>query len=206
MKKPQPKRLHPGIAVVVFLVSLAFGVRAILRVTGGGDATSGRMVADAVDLDDGCAVDSVPRGVDLLALYGSYTKDRRVRSAFSLALETAPAPMEEPATTTRLRWLGEDPPMLELGMVMVSAVARRAVFGGQVVGIGDRIMECRVDSIDVGVVVCSWRGCVLTYELGQRAPCEFRAEMALRAASSSARSDGGSMPAAAGAESKENAK
>lgn len=121
--------------------------------------------------------------VDLLHAFGSYQRGREVRLAFA-AFEYPSfwaVPSGE-SDATYGRWVGEDPPLLRLGVVMVSAGARRAVLGGRVVGVGETLDACKVTTIDPGVVTVEWSGRRLTYDLQDESPREFRAEQAQRRA------------------------
>ncbi|MBL8726751.1 MAG: hypothetical protein JNK49_22105 [Planctomycetes bacterium] len=190
MKRTKSRRVHPVAAGLVFAGSLAFVAHSVF---GGWSDQGGTGPVDErppADLSDGQAVDEPLLGVDLLARHGSYEKGQPVRSAFVLVVEAAAAPAGEVVAAERRRWAGADPPQLTLGMVMVSAAARRAVFEGRVVGVGDQVGDCRIEAIERGAVHCSWQGRPLTYELGDRVPREFRAELALRAAEAADKSAG----------------
>lgn len=118
---------------------------------------------------------------DLLAVHGSFRSGREVRLAFS-AFEYASfwaAPGGESGASYG-RWIGEDPPLLQLGVVMISAASRRAVLGGRVVGVGDAFDAVHVLQIEPGVVTVQWSGRRLTYDLDSEAPREFRGELAQR--------------------------
>lgn len=171
-KKAKKKGMNPVVAVLMLLAGMGVvgknllggSVGALVPATsGGGDANA--VVSDpAADGSTGeKPAEHVVKWRDLLAEFGSFRRGDEVRSAF-VAFEypsswTGPAVAgEAPA----VRWEGDDPPMLRLGVVMVSAAARRAVLGGKVVGIGDAIDDGKVVAIDPGVVVVSWRGKRLT--------------------------------------------
>jgi len=129
--------------------------------------------------------DIATNGIDLLAAYGSFAADFPVRLAF-VAVAPADAvavPLGETAAMLGI-WAGADPPALRLGVVMISGTARRAVLGGQVVGLGDEVQGACVRSIERGRVVVSWGARTLTYDLEDCWPREFRAEHARRAAES----------------------
>lgn len=189
MKKAQKKGLHPVVAVLFLLVS---GGIAAKQFAGGGISVGGLGLAPAGSADDELALDgeqeqttaSAVRWRDLLAVHGSYGREAPVRMAFA-ALEAATARPAAPAGETRPvadgRWVGEDPPSLQLGVVMVSAGSRRAVVGGRVVGVGDALGGGTVTSIERGHLVLSWSGRSLTYDLGDPQPREFREELARRA-------------------------
>lgn len=130
--------------------------------------------------------------VDLLHAFGSYQKGREVRLAFA-AFEYPSfwaAPGGE-SDATYGRWAGEDPPLLRLGVVMVTASARRAVLSGRVLGVGDTFDTCKVLGIEPGVVTIEWSGRRLTYDLQDEAPREFRSELAQRRAEQADATDAG---------------
>jgi hypothetical protein len=123
---------------------------------------------------------------DLLATHGSWAADGEIPLVFRVftpvSAEVAAAPSGETALAPRV-WDAPDPPRLRLGVVLISAESRRAVLGGQVVGIGDQVQDARVETIERGVVQLQWANRRLTYDLDGDAPREFRAELARRAAS-----------------------
>ncbi|MGB3968308.1 MAG: hypothetical protein WBO45_16350, partial [Planctomycetota bacterium] len=95
-------------------------------------------------------------------------------------------------------WVGDDPPRLRVGVVMVGTGAQRAVFGGRVVGIGDDFNGGRVSAIEPGVVTFEWNGRKLHYELAGELPREFQAEVARRATEQAAKADAAKGAAAGG--------
>jgi hypothetical protein len=190
MKRTRSRRVHPAAAVLILAASLAFVVRSVAGEWWDQGVAGSPAEPAAADLSDGRNTDVEPVGFDLLARHGSYEKGRGVRSAFALVVEAAAVPAGESAPLAPRRWTGADPPQLALGMVMVSAAARRAVLDGRVVGVGDQVGDCRIEAIERDRVRCRWQGQPLTYEIGERVPCEFRAEMALRAAESGGQATG----------------
>jgi hypothetical protein len=201
--RARKKRLHPGVAVAMLAVALAVAGRAWFGGGAGAGTAPGAQQDDELPLDGGEALpesagDAPARTSDLLAIHGSWPAGRAVRLAFSSrAADGGSAPAAAPAgeimpSGTSL-WQGTDPPALRLGVVMVSADARRAVLDGNVVGVGDVLGDVRIATIDRGAVTVEWGRRHLTYDLEDDAPREFRAERARRAARA----------AAAGAASKE---
>lgn len=186
MTRQRPRTKRPGFAVLLLVGSSAF-VATMLFGTFGARPTGplAPWLADdedpADDGEQGAADTTVWR--DLLAAHGSFTGPE-VRMAFaasrdSLALGAAPAG-ETAVAAADPRWIGEDPPRLVLGVVVVSTAAQRAVLGGRVVGVGDRVGEARVAAIEPGKVTVLWRDRLLTYDLELDVPREFRAELARR--------------------------
>lgn len=121
---------------------------------------------------------------DLLAAYGSFQASDSVARAFSTTFENLQfaAPGGETQHYERGRWTGVDPPMVRVGVIMVSESSRRAVLNGAVLGIGDDVgtSEATVASIRRGLVRLRWRKRDLTYDLDSTAPREFRAEQTRR--------------------------
>lgn len=187
-RRKQKKGPSPALAVGLLLAGVWVAARGLL----GGGAVDPLAVGDhggmdaTVPDDDGVGLDTdaeVVPFVDLLHAFGSYQRGREVRLAFA-AFEYPSfwaAPGGE-SDATYGRWVGEDPPQLRLGVVMVSAGARRAVLGGRVVGVGETFDTCKVLTIDPGVVTIEWSGRRLTYDLQDESPREFRAELAQRRA------------------------
>lgn len=119
---------------------------------------------------------------DLLAEFGSYDRQTPVRPAFC-SFVGAESELAMPAGETvaaAIGWVGADPPELRLGVVMVSRDARRAVLGGQVVGVGDEVGGVRIRGIDDDHVVGTWGARTLTYDLLDGWPREFRPELERR--------------------------
>jgi len=182
------KKKGPHLLIVLGLSSaaLAVGGRALL----GGEAplevappADGGAVDPAAAILEGGdqAANQVVHWADLLALHGSFRPGREVRVVFS-AFEN-PASLGMPGGETEAvfgRWIGEDPPLLKLGVVMISTASRRAVIGGRVVGVGDEFRALRVLQIEPGMVVVQWSGRRLTYDLDSDTPREFRSELAQR--------------------------
>ncbi len=204
-RRKQKKGPSPLFAVCLLLVGAWVAARGLL---GGG------VVADPLALGnqgsaDGAVPDEATGGqdtdaesvpfVDLLHAFGSYQRGREVRLAFA-AFEYPSfwaAPSGESGAAFG-RWVGEDPPLLRLGVVMVSEGARRAVLGGRVVGVGETFDACKVLTIDPGVVTVEWSGRRLTYDLQDESPREFRAEQAQRRAEQADATDAGPNAEAAG--------
>lgn len=185
-RRKKKKGVHPVVALGLFVAASAVAGRAML----GGGADHGpdpsAVGLDADPLADteevgGDAADASVAWADLLAVHGSFRAGREVRLAFS-AFEYPSfwaAPGGESGASYG-RWTGEDPPLLKLGVVMISAASRRAVLGGRVVGVGDEFDAVRVLQIERGVVQVQWSGRRLTYDLDSDAPREFRGELAQR--------------------------
>lgn len=197
-RRKQKKGPSPWLAVGLLLAGVWVAARGLL---GGGAAADPLAVVgqggmdDAVPDEAGGAQDpdaEVVPFVDLLHAFGSYQRGREVRLAFA-AFEYASfwaAPSGESGASYG-RWVGDDPPLLRLGVVMVSADARRAVLGGRVVGVGETFDACKVLTIDPGVVTLEWSGRRLTYDLQDESPREFRAELAQRRAELADATDAG---------------
>ena len=189
MKKKQPKRgLNPLVAIVLLIGSMAVVGKSML---GAGPAPSAATAVGAAadaNPDDGANVDAKADGgvlwQDLLADFGSYQRGGEVRHAFAEfeypSTWTGPTGAGTGAEAPVGRWVGEDPPVLRLGVVMVSQGSRRAVLGGKVVGVGDAVGGGTVTAIEPGVVLLQWAGRNLTYDLDSSAPREFRPELAHR--------------------------
>lgn len=180
------RRLHPAVAVLMLAVSVAFVTRTWWHTPEVESEFASLMgFDDDPDMGEGdeLLADDV-RWLDLLTIYGSYERGTPVRLSFATlaapAVGVAPSPLGEVAPAHRGRWVGEDPPMLRLGVIMVSDGARRAVLDGQVVGVGDRVADATVVGIDVGAVRLRWRSRALTYDLDSAAPREFRDELLRR--------------------------
>ncbi len=121
-------------------------------------------------------------GRDLLAEHGSWTTTTPVRMAFASATEVAgqAAPAGETDAGSRARWVGADPPVLQVGVVMVGEAVRRAVVAGRVVGLGDSIDRVTIVGIERDAVIVTWGGRRLTYDLENGHPREFRGELQRR--------------------------
>lgn len=188
--KQKKKGMHPAAAAVLFLVSTGIAARQFFpsHVEQGfaaiGDALSSDVDPDAEgETTDGETVDAIA-WKDLLAAHGSYDRAREVRLAFVQVPDLPPpAPIGESRPRPATKWDGQDPPQLALGVVMVSESARRAVLGGNVVGVGDEIAGGTVATIERGKVTVTWQGRTLTYDLSDDAPIEFRPERDRRLAS-----------------------
>jgi hypothetical protein len=170
--------------LVVLGVGVVVASRSLLGLFAGPELDGAGPAVEADPLgEDPMASDTEPKVVwsDLLAVHGSFAPGTVLRVAFADAAETRPA---APAGETQQGvWQGEDPPCLQLGVVMISQKSRRAVLGGAIVGIGDRVAGARVVAIEAGVVTAEWQGQKLSYDLDADAPREFRSELVRRAAS-----------------------
>lgn len=187
-RRKKKKGVNPLVALGLFGAALAVAGRTFL----GGESPLGTAPSAAEgDVDPSAvaegegeqAVDAGVKWSDLLAVHGSFRAGREVRLAFS-AFEYPSfwaAPGGESGASYG-RWTGEDPPLMKLGVVMISAASRRAVLGGRVVGVGDELDTVRVLQIEPGVVYVQWSGRRLTYDLDSDAPREFRGELAQRQA------------------------
>lgn len=188
--KQKKKGMHPAAAAVLFLVSAGVAMRQFFPshmnegLAAIGDALTGDADPDAEgETTDGEAVDAIA-WKDLLAVHGSYDRAHEVRLAFVQIPDLPPpTPTGETRPRPATKWDGQDPPQLALGVVMVSDQARRAVLGGNVVGVGDAVAGGTVSSIERGKVVVTWQGKTLTYDLQDDAPVEFRPERDRRLAS-----------------------
>lgn len=186
-KRKKKKGKNPVFAVVLLLGSVGIAAKSML----GGAAhepgiTPMAGAADPAPMGEVATdvrAEEATRWCDLLAVHGSFDRTKDVRLAF-VAFEYPSfwAGSGDAAAEQYGRWSGEDPPLLKLGVVMVSAASRRAVLGGRVVGIGDEVASGRVVAIEASSVVLQWSGRRLTYDLDGDAPREFRAELAQRAA------------------------
>lgn len=186
-KKKVKKGLHPGFAALILLGSVAFVAMRLFDPNG---EKSGLGIAGL--LGDGDDQPVMPESsqtpevvwIDLLALHGSFDGESTVRMAFESVPEAQyvpAAPGGETATNAAEGWEGEDPPLLRLGVVMVSSQSRRAVLGGTVVGVGDTISGGEVLSIEPGRLRLRWQRRQLTYDLDTEVPREFRTELNRRA-------------------------
>lgn len=183
-KKNKKKGMHPGVALLILGGTAAFVVPKLM----GDDASSG--IASLIGLDQGedreideAAEAAAVVWVDLLAEHGSYDRQSSVRLAFAAAAESSliPAAPGGEIAPDGERWTGSDPPLMRLGVVMVSEKSRRAVLGGSVVGVGDAVGGGQVISIEAGRLRLRWQERVLTYGLDDEVPQEFRAESKRRA-------------------------
>lgn len=185
-KNNKKKGIHPGIAVLLLLGSVAF-VTPKLMGSLSDNAASGIASLIGLDEEDDPELDELSEAeevawVDLIAMFGSVDRQPTVRMAFAAAPDinlTPSAPGGEMAPDGE-RWIGDDPPLMRLGVIMVSEKSRRAVLGGSVVGVGDAINGGEVVAIDPGELRMRWQQRVLTYDLDSEVPREFRAESARR--------------------------
>lgn len=195
MKRRQTRKPRSALpAILMFAGSVVVATVSLWpRAEGPGPAPTGPADADpqALVAADAAAVGPEP-WKDLLAVHGSWDPRDEVRCAFTVF--EFPSSWAAPAGETEApvgRWIGDDPPQLRLGVVMVSANARRAVLGGHVVGVGDAVQQAKVTGIEPGLVTVTWGGRRLTYDLDGPVPREFRAELAARAAE---KPEGGGVP------------
>jgi hypothetical protein len=184
--RTRKKGMHPLLAVLILLGSSAFVANSLGLFAGDSAKEFASLIGiDEGDLeleDDGEVQQEDVVWRDLLARHGSYDAAQPVRPVFAAmpdAQLVAAAPAGEVAPRAS-RWVGDDPPQLRLGVVMVSERSRRAVLGGVVVGVGDRVGGGTVLSIEPGVVRLLWQSRALTYDLDGSAPREFRVEQELR--------------------------
>lgn len=186
-RRKKKQGISPMLAIGLFAAGVAVAGRTLF---GGDPESSSTPAAASTDFDpttagpeaDGTAAEEAAvKWSDLLAVHGSFRAGREVRLAFSAFEYTSfwAAPGGE-SVASYGRWTGEDPPLLKLGVVMISAASRRAVLGGRVVGVGDELDTVRVLQIEPGVVTVQWSGRRLTYDLDSDAPREFRGELAQR--------------------------
>jgi len=184
-KRTRKKGMHPLLAVAILSGSVAFVANSV----GLFDGESAKELANLIGIDEGDDLDLEDdvqnediQWADLLARHGSYDPTQPVQMAFAAMPDSqlvAAAPPGEIAPRAG-RWVGDDPPELRLGVVMVSERSRRAVLGGVVVGVGDAIGGGEVLSIEPGVLKMRWQNRELTYDLDAAVPVEFRAEKELR--------------------------
>lgn len=195
--RKQKKGIHPAVAAALLLLGVLVAGRQMFGTSWLGDsgekvnqASANEAALPEAQGGDG-HVEDAPHSRDLLVVHGSFDRSRAVRVAFRLPVDTsvAAAPAAETSPLESGRWIGEDPPALQLGVVMVSESARRAVLGGRVVGVGDEVGSSRVVSIERGVVVVWWNGRNLTYDLEDVQPREFRAELARRGSAAKDKSE-----------------
>ncbi len=187
MSKKQRKGVPPVVAVLMLVVGGAVAGNALLDLGSSPAPVPFDPMGDDFDDEDG--LNDVLAGADaanwedLLARHGSYAIGMPVRMAVTeLALQAiAPTPLAETGGPS-VGWRGTEPPQLQLGVVMLSDRADRAVLGGQVVGTGEEIQGFAVERIERGAVVGIWRGRVLTYDFENAWPREFRSELERRRA------------------------
>jgi hypothetical protein len=184
---PRRRGVHPVAAVVLLLASVAVVTRPLWSEVAG-ESGSDDLLADGggdllLDAVAGEVAQVAPVAVDLLQIHGSYDRATPVRVAFVAPVDAVAvdaAPMVETAPLPAGRWLGEDPPALQIGVVLIGGGTARAVVGGVVVGVGDRIGEARVVGIEAELLRVDWRRRRLNYELGSEWPREFRGELERR--------------------------
>jgi hypothetical protein len=183
-KQVKKKGIHPVVALLLLLGSVGFAVKSLM---GSLRDKTAVQLADLIGLgeEDDLMLDEPQVGAgaivwtDLLRAYGSFDPKEGVRLAFSVMVSSAAvaaAPAGETSLDSGQRWVGEDPPMLRLGVVMVSDQSRRAVLAGSVVGIGDAVAGGEVVAIEPGTLRLRWQQRELTYDLDSEVPREFRAE------------------------------
>ena len=170
-----------ALALVLLLGSAGFVAAMLFGTFGRGSAQLAQLIGIAPDDVDGAAASGeATLWRDLLAAHGSYA-GATVRIAFTTAADAVLLGAAPAGEVARARpWEGDDPPRLKLGVVIVSRSSQRAVLGGEVVGVGDRIGEARVAAIVPGAVSLRWHDRTLTYDLDDDVPREFRSEFARR--------------------------
>ena len=182
--------MSPQKAALLFAVSLGVALLS-LRGSLGGAAGDGATTSATTEDFDPESASATTQGdapaCDLLAEHGSWNGEGLVRMAFTAPLDASISPMPAGETNPAAgRWSGGDPPALEVGVLMVGENVRRAVVQGVVVGLGDRIAEAEVISIEPGVLGVIWSGRRLTYDLESNQAREFRGELSRRAAAATA--------------------
>lgn len=181
--RPKKKGLNPIVAILILLGSVGFVAKSLMGSLGGGAASEfADMIGlgdegDDLDPEDGEAESEIVWR-DLLVEHGSYDRQSPVRLAFSVMANTAPG--AAPGGETVDQWVGDEPPSLRLGVVMVSEKSRRAVLAGAVVGVGDFIGGGAVLAIEPGTLRLRWQQRELTYDLDSEVPREYRVEHARR--------------------------
>jgi hypothetical protein len=209
-RKKKRQGMHPGLAVVILLVCGGIAAKSLLPKAGPGpEGDDGSLSADAMVVDDEAAIDGVGSeaiSVDLLAQHGSFAGRVALGLAFHVPADfVAAAPAGETQQyATPGRWGEEEPPSLQLGVVMISSGSRRALLGGRVVGVGDEVDGVEITAISVGLVTGRWQGHQLSYDLEQVVPREFRAEWARRHAAATDESTTTSGTAEVGAPAPKN--
>lgn len=187
------KGMHPAAAVVLLLISAGVAGKAVLGGWSGPALVADEPAIDAnaneatEDVNGDPVADAQEPGLDLLAVYGSFERGGVVNQAFGVFVDApAAAPVGETAPGVPVAeagsWIGEEPPRLRLGVVLLSNASRRAVIDSRVVGIGDSVGSVRVLHIEPGQVVVAWQARRLTYRLDSDVAVEFRAEAARRQA------------------------
>ena len=186
MSAAHDRRRRTWLAVLLLLGCTVFAVRTLFGSGGGADPAE----PSAVDFVDGDEAETseATAGLDfdLLAEHGSFQRSTPVRLAFVVPVEPLPAsPLAEPAPRATVRggaavWVGDDPPRLRVGVVLVTDGCRRALLGDRIVGVGEPLGELRVTAIERGCVVVRWRGRDLDDDLDDDAPQEFRPELRRR--------------------------
>ncbi|MBM4063094.1 MAG: hypothetical protein FJ265_18660 [Planctomycetes bacterium] len=193
MNKQKRKGLGPVVVVPLLIACGGFAAWQLsgrgLLADGPGAGSAARSDAAEMPGEDGQGGDGksaeAQRWGDLLAAHGSFARQGEVPLVFTVladAAATGAAPAAETQAGAAARWSGEDPPALQLGVLLISGAARRAVLGGRIVGVGDAVAGGRVASIERGAVVLRWGGRSLTYDMDDPYPREFRAERQRRAA------------------------
>lgn len=185
------KGLSPAVAVLLLVVC---GGGAWWSLSGslsgpaadGGDAIAtgdGDFDAEPEATEEGEGEANKP-GRDLLAEFGSYERGKPVRMAFASLLDIAiqAAPAVETNASPGARWIGADPPTMQVGVVMVGESVRRAVVNGVVVGVGDNVGRSTVVGIERDAIHVVWGSRRLTYDLDNEYPREFRSEVQRRGA------------------------
>ena len=190
MRKAKKKKgMHPALAALIFVISATVAARQIFGSKfDNGLAAIGDALGEDPMLAEAEASDAESESQiawrDLLAVHGPYAGSQSVRMAFVQAADASAfsAPGGESGLLMSEAWIGADPPSLSLGVIMISAASRRAVLGGSVLGINDSISNGKVVAIERGQIVLSWNGKILTYDLEDPNPREFRSEVQRRLA------------------------
>lgn len=187
-KNTKKNDMKPATAVLLLVACGGVAWFSLGKFFGSGPTTTGdaTMVGDLEPEQEGSQEgereDKV--GQDLLAQHGSWTRAAPVRMAFASAADMSllAAPAGETNAVAGARWVGADPPVLRVGVVMIGDTVRRAVVNGVVVGVGDALERAAIVGIQRDLVDVVWGGRHLTYDLENEYPREFRGELQRRAA------------------------
>lgn len=202
MKRRPKKKLtqQPWFAAVLLAVGVTVAFSSLRSSLGSGvdDMVGGALSmfdeADPEVVPEEGEPDAGPRR-DLVAEFGVYDGNSAVPE-FVAALPgdsgdaTVPAAPGGEVAKNPGQWVGDPPPQLGIGVVFVGQGSRRAVVDGRVVGVGDRIGEARIDSIERNGLLVEWRGRLLTYDMDSVQPQEYRAVASKLAASADKESQG----------------
>ena len=198
MSRRSKKKHNPVFVVGLLLAGVTVAGKAFMDLSGGpAPVPAGEVeIVEVPEMDSQSSSGDDVAAIewrDLLARHGSFDGTAPVRVAFAVLEEargSLPAPGGETAGE-RAYWEGADPPELQLGVVMISARSRRAVLGGRVVGVGEEVAGAVVQRITRDRVVTLWESKVLTYDLENGWPREFRAELERRRRENEQSQDGG---------------